>query len=57
MYKYIYSIYNTMEKECGIRVSERLRNKIKKAALAKSMSMVDYLESIVPEITMVEMPK
>lgn len=46
-----------MEKECGIRVSERLRNKIKKAALAKSMSMVDYLESIVPDITMVEMPK
>jgi predicted DNA binding CopG/RHH family protein len=57
MYKYTYNIYINMEKECGIRVSERLRNKIKKAALAKNMSMVDYLESIVPEIKMVEMPK
>lgn len=42
-----------MEKECGIRVSERLRNKIKKAALAKGMSMVAYLDSIVPDIKMV----
>lgn len=45
-----------MEKECGIRVSEKLRNKIKKAALAENMSMVDYLDSIVPEVTMVVMP-
>jgi hypothetical protein len=42
-----------MEKECGIRVSERLRNKIKKAALVNNMSMVDYLDSIVPEVIMV----
>jgi len=44
-----------MEKECGIRMSERLRTKIKKAALEKNMSMVDYLDSIVPEIKMVVM--
>ena len=43
-----------MEKECGIRVSEKLKNKIKRAALHNNMSMVAYLDSIVPEIKMEE---
>lgn len=54
MYINKYDAYISMEKECGIRVSERLRNKIKKAALAKGMSMVAYLDSIVPETTIIE---
>lgn len=46
-----------MENQRGIRVPERLRDKIKKAALAKNMTLYEYLDSIVPEIQMVEMPK
>jgi len=46
-----------MENQRGIRVPEALRDKIKKAALAKGMTLYEYLDSIVPEIKMVEMPK
>ena len=46
-----------MENQRGIRVPERLRDKIKKAALANKMKLYEYLDSIVPEIKMVEMPK
>ena len=46
-----------MENQRGIRVPEKLRNKIKKAALAKNMKLYEYLDSIVPEIAMVELPK
>ena len=52
--KYIYIILCCMQKERGIRVPERVKNKIKRAALAKNMTMVDYLDSIVPEIKMEE---
>ena len=38
--------------ERGIRVSERLKDKIKLAATLKKMTMVDYLDSIVPTFTM-----
>ena len=44
-----------MENECGIRVSKSLRDKIKRAAVANKMSMANYLNTIVPEIKMVEM--
>jgi hypothetical protein len=43
-----------MEKERGIRVSESLKNKIKRAALANNMTMCAYLDSIVPKIVMEE---
>jgi hypothetical protein len=43
-----------MEKERGIRLPESLKNKIKRAALKNNMSMVAYLDSIVPEIRMEE---
>lgn len=43
-----------MKNERGIRVSESLKNKIKRAALKNNMSMVDYLDSIIPEIKMEE---
>ena len=46
-----------MINERGIRVSERLKNKIKRAAIANDMTMVDYLDSIVPEIKMEEIKK
>lgn len=43
-----------MQKERGIRLPESLKNKIKKAALKNNMTMVAYLDSIVPEIRMEE---
>lgn len=43
-----------MEKERGIRLPESLKNKIKRAALKNNMTMVAYLDSIVPEIKMEE---
>jgi hypothetical protein len=43
-----------MKDERGIRVSVHLKDKIKRAALHNHMSMVDYLDSIVPEIRMEE---
>ena len=43
-----------MQNEVGVRVPERLKNKIKRAALAHDMTMIDYLDSIVPEIKMEE---
>lgn len=43
-----------MEKERGIRVSERLKNKIKRAAISHNMTMVAYLDYIIPEIKMEE---
>jgi len=46
-----------MINERGIRVSEQLKNKIKRAAIANGMTMVAYLESIVPEIKMEEIKK
>lgn len=46
-----------MKEECGIRVSKRLRNKIKRAAISKNMTMVAYLDSIVPDVKMWEAPK
>jgi len=33
---------------------ERVKNKIKRAALSRNMTMVDYLDTIVPEIKMEE---
>ena len=53
-FKYKYIIYYSMENERGIRVSESLKNKIKRAALKNNMTMVAYLDSIVPEIKMDE---
>ena len=53
-FKYYNNIYINMEKERGIRVSERLKNKIKRAAISHNMTMVAYLDSIVPEIKMEE---
>lgn len=41
-----------IQDETGIRVSKRLREKIKRAAVMSNMSMVDYLDQIVPEIKM-----
>lgn len=40
--------------ERGIRVPERLKNKIKIAATVKNMSMVQYLDSIVPDMIVEE---
>ena len=37
-----------------IRVSRRLRTKLRRAALLHDVSMADYLDSIVPEIRMEE---
>ena len=50
------SIYQTMpiKLETGIRVSYALREKIKRAAMFNKMSMVEYLDSVVPEIKMEE---
>ena len=42
------------DEETGIRISKRLRTKIKRAAMYNGMSMVDYLDHIVPEIKMEE---
>ena len=49
-------IYQTMpiKLETGIRVSRALREKIKRAAMFNHMTLVDYLDSIVPEIKMEE---
>lgn len=44
-----------MKNERGIRVPEKLRDKIKRAALAKKMGMAEYLDSVVPEIHFVEL--
>ena len=46
-----------MINERGIRLSERLKNKIKRAAISKNMTMSAYLDSIVPEIKMEEVPQ
>jgi hypothetical protein len=43
-----------MEKERGIRMPERLKDKIKLSATVKKMTMVDYLDAIVPTFTMDE---
>jgi hypothetical protein len=43
-----------MEQERGIRVSNKLKNKIKRAAIMNNMTMVAYLDSIVPEVKMEE---
>jgi hypothetical protein len=43
-----------MENERGIRVPERLKDKIKLAATVNKMSMVDYLDSVVPNFTVDE---
>jgi len=51
------NIHICMEKECGIRVSTCLRNKIRRAAVYNNMSMGNYLDSIVPEIKMTEVEK
>ena len=50
------SVYTSMpmKQETGMRVSKPLREKIKRAAMYNGMSMVDYLDSIVPEIKMEE---
>jgi len=45
---------DVMDEETGIRISKRLRNKIKKAALMQDMTMVDYLDKIVPETEIVK---
>jgi hypothetical protein len=43
-----------MEKERGIRVPERLKDKIKLAATVNKMTMVDYLDRIVPNYSVDE---
>jgi hypothetical protein len=43
-----------MEQERGIRVSNKLKNKIKRAAIMNNMTMIAYLDSIVPEVKMEE---
>ena len=45
---------DVMDEETGIRISKWLRNKIKKAALMQDMTMVDYLDKIVPETEIVK---
>jgi hypothetical protein len=45
---------DAMDEETGIRISKRLRSKIKKAALMQDMTMVDYLDKIVPETEIVK---
>jgi hypothetical protein len=46
-----------MDKETGIRISKRLKNKIKRAATMRDMTMVKYLDTIVPELEIVEVKK
>jgi hypothetical protein len=43
-----------MEKERGIRLPENLKDKIKLAATARKMTMINYLDSIVPNLTVEE---
>jgi hypothetical protein len=45
---------DAMDEETGIRISKRLRSKIKKAALMQDMTMVDYLDKIVPETEIIK---
>ena len=56
-YKYKYNKHIHMKNERGIRVSEVLRNKIKRAALKDGLSMVDYLNKIVPETEITEIKR
>jgi hypothetical protein len=52
---YIHNIQYSMNKiERGIRVPEKLKNKIKLAATVKNMSMVQYLDSVVPDMVVEE---
>lgn len=53
----LHSIYINMENERGIRVPGKLRDKIRVAAFSRHMTMAEYLDSIVPEIKLVEMEK
>jgi hypothetical protein len=46
-----------MLNERGIRVPEALKNKIKRAAMMKNMTMIEYLETVIPDIEMVEVKK
>ena len=41
----------------GINVSVELRNKIKRATVANDMTMVDYLDSVIPDIKIEEVKK
>jgi hypothetical protein len=43
--------------ETGIRISKRLRSKIKKAAMMQNLTMVDYLDKIVPETEIKEIKR
>jgi len=43
-----------IEKQKCMGVPEHLKNKIKWAALARNMTMIAYLDSIVPDIKMEE---
>lgn len=38
--------------ETGIRVTKAVREKIKRAAVMNNMTMVEYLDSVIPEIKM-----
>ncbi len=42
--------YINMLNERGIRVPEKLKNKIKRAAVFNNMKIYEYLDSIVPDI-------
>jgi hypothetical protein len=46
-----------MKEETGIRVTATLRNKIKRAALLNNMNMNQYLNFIVPDVSMKEIDK
>ena len=43
-----------MLNERGIRVPEKLKNKIKRAAVFNNMKIYEYLDSIVPDIRVEE---
>ena len=44
------------EQKC-LRIPEHLRNKIKRAAVANNMTMIAYLDRLVPDIEMKEVAK
>lgn len=46
--------YINMLNERGIRVPEKLKNKIKRAAVFNNMKIYEYLDSIVPDIRVEE---
>ena len=46
-----------INQEVGLRMSKTLKNKIKRAALHNTLSMIAYLDKIVPEIKTEEIKK